>query len=339
MSTRFEWQASDDDGRWETIAQVNGHARRIRRRRALRWASASLWIALPVVIVSVAVCACIILRRYDQASKQIAFQIQSAIDLEAHAFSEGDADLFLAQQDGTWTPLYPSQARGFEERGRFFMPPLAVLPASVEDVGLRGDVAWVQVIEDDPPVRRVRFYRQTDQGWLHTAPDLAFWRDPIVHYIGDQLILRYHQRDQPYIDPLVQQLGHAFYSICSSIGCGRDEPFEILFYPAPAESDIRADLALPSPWLSGIPVDGEWSERYLGAALAILETRTAAWASTGDGASLFSRGLTAGQAIATERWLGLSAVTPEMVHLSIPLLRRGSAFRSRLDVPDWRRIE
>ena len=319
MSPQFDWQVGDDDGDWETIVQT---AQDGRRWRVLTWVlTASL-----VGIISAVACTFLVVRkRYGQASGQISFQIQSVVDLEARAFSEGDQDLLLAQQDEAFSLLYPSDA---QRRGRrTFMPPVGILPAMVEDVNVQGDVAWVHVIEGDPAVRRVRFYRQTDQGWLHTMPDLAFWRDPIQHVYSDQLVFYYHQRDQPYIDPMVERLVQAFSEVCASINCDNGERFDVLFYPAPADGDIRADLTLPSPWLSGIPIDGEGSERYLEAALATLETRVTAWAVTSDAASPFTRG----QSSVTERWLGISPVTPEMLQLNLSLFGRGQGFRGRFE--------
>jgi len=320
MSPHFEWQAGDDDGHWETIAQEAGNAQHTRRRCVLWYVG----IALLVAIVVAAACGYVIVRqRYDEASRQIAFQIQSVIDLEARAFAEGNKDLFLAQQDEASDLWYSSQSRSLERRGRSFAPALAVLPTRVENVTMQGDVAWVQVIEGDPPVRRVRFYRQTDKGWLHTAPDLGFWRTPVEHDYGDQLVFRYHQWDQPYIDPLVEQLGQAFTELCASAGCAGDAKFVILFYPEEAGSDAQVNLTLPSPWLSGIP-EGDWSELYGEAAVAALARRISAWTSTGGTTQARLQGLM----MAEERWLGLSVITPEVTYLA-PLTGRGGMFRSR----------
>ncbi len=320
QSPHFEWQAGDDDGHWETIAQETGNARRTRRRRVLWY----LGIALLAAIVVTAACGYVVVRRrYDEASRQIAFQIQSAIDLEARAFAEGNKDLFLAQQDEASALWYESQSRSLERRGRSFAPVLTVLPAQIDNVTMQGDVAWVQVIEGDPPLRRVRFYRQTDKGWLHTAPDLRFWRTPVEHGYGDQLVFSYHQSDQPYIDPLLDQLAQAFIELCASAGCAGDAKFVILFYPEDAGSDAQVNLALPSPWLSGIP-EGDWSELYGEAAVSALARRITAWASAGGTAQARLQG----RMIAQDRWLGLPAITPEVTYLT-PLMGRGGVFRSQ----------
>jgi hypothetical protein len=338
MSSQFEWQAGDDD-RWETIARVTKEDRRGWRHRVPRW----LCVVLLAVLVAGATGGyTVVRRRYEVASRQISFQIQSVVDLEARAFEQGDEDLFLAQQDKTSIPWYASPTEQlWTRRGRSFVPPTAVLPATVEDVDLRGDVAWVQVVEGDPPLRRVRFYRQTEQGWLHTTPDPAFWGEPVEHRYGERLAFYYHQRDQPYVEPLLEQLGQAFYEVCASDGCSEDGRFEILLYPEYPESELSFDLMLPSPWLSGIPVadDGqttgegqpadEWSDLVGDIALAALERSVIAWATSRGTTSYTPRW----QPMAAEQWLGASPATLEMLHLGAPLIRRGDPFRGRLNRP------
>jgi hypothetical protein len=334
MNEQFEWQAGDDD-RWETIARVTREDRRGWRHRVPRW----LWVTLLAVLVAGATGGYAVVRqRYEVASRQISFQIQSVMDLEARAFEQGDEDLFLAQQDKTSIPWYASPTELlWTRRGRPFVPPTAVLPATLEDVDLRSDVAWVQVVEGDPPVRRARFYRQTEQGWLHSTPDPAFWREPVEHRYGERLAFYYHQQDQPYIEPLLEKIGQAFYEVCALDGCSEDGRFEILFYPEYPESDLSFDLTFPSPWLAGIPVadDGqpvgeelpvsEWSDLVQDAALAALELRVIAWATGGDTTSSFPRW----QPMAAEQWLGVSPITLEMIHFGAPLIRREDTFRGR----------
>jgi hypothetical protein len=202
---------------------------------------------------------------------------------------------------------------------------MAVLPATVEEVDPRGDVAWVQVIEGNPAVRRVRFYRQTDLGWLHTAPDPEFWQAPVEHHHGEQLAFYYHQRDQPYIDPLVEQVGAAFYHICAFAGCKSDERFKILIYPEYPESDLSFDLALPSPWLSGIPIETDAEVKVPRVVLDVLRQTVIAWATKREPA--ITRWW--GQPVAAELWLGGSTITPEMVALGTPLIRRESLYGGR----------
>jgi hypothetical protein len=341
--SQFDWQVGDDDGNWETIAH---ESKGVRRHRIPRW----VWALVLAAIMATASGGYVTVRqRYETASQRMIFQIQSVVELEARAFEQGDEELFLAQQDETPVPWYAGPAPWLWTRlgsasglgsvsglgsasglGRSYLPRMAVLPATVEDVDLRGGVAWVLVIEDDPAVRRVRFYRQTDRGWLHTAPDPEFWQEPVEHHHGGQLVFYYHQRDQPYIDPLVEQVGDAFYRVCAFAGCKADERFEILIYPEYPEGDLSFDLALPSPWLSGIPVEADAEVKVPRTVLDVLERTVIAWAATGEPATPFRWG----QPVAAELWLGVSPVTPEMVALGTPLIRRESILRRRYSVPN-----
>ena len=182
MGVQFEWQVGDSD-RSETIARTE-------RRRLPRW----VWLALRIVLIGIVVLAAggyLTLRLiYERARRRALVQIRDTLQVEVHAFAEGDVDLFLAHQDRASTDWYRLQAlcaaTGASGLGRQAVPTkyqdLCFPPLSdkIEDLELRGDIAWVQVVEDDgAPVRHVRFYRRTDQGWVHTAPHVAFWKDPV----------------------------------------------------------------------------------------------------------------------------------------------------------------
>lgn len=262
MSVQFEWQVGSDDGEWETIAKTE----RRRRRKWPWWA----WVILAAIVVVVAASGYLILRhRYEELRRQIAFQIQSVIDLEARTFAEGDVDLFLAQQDEAASDWYTQQAvrvrtgcAGPQARCE------PVLSARVQDVELHGSIAWVQVVEGQPLERKVRFYRETDKGWKHTAPRAQFWGPQVEMQYGN-VVVYYHRRDQPYIAALLKPLAEASGDICPVVSCPAAIRLEVRFSieaaldqkprlktePIQQESD---KLMLTSPWLSGIPADGKW---------------------------------------------------------------------------------
>jgi hypothetical protein len=260
-SIDFEWQADGDSGHWEIIAQTKKRP----RRKWPRW----LWIVLAlVVLVSSAAGYIVVRRRYEEANRQITFQIQSLIDLEAQAWAKADRALFLAQHDEASIEWYARQDRCIRaERRQSRDRCWPVLPAKLQTVNLQGDIAWAEVIEGNQPVRRVRFYRRTDQGWKRTAPRIAFWKNAVELYKDRLLIVRYHQRDQPHIDSFLEHIGKAFYDVCATVGCPQDRTFEVDFaVEVPADDLPRIDgtkLTLASPWLSGIPVEGDWSEANL----------------------------------------------------------------------------
>ncbi len=268
MNIEFDWHVGGEDDQVETLAQV-----RRRRRRPWPW---WIWATLAAVVV----CALtggylFVQRRYREAQDQLVFQIQSVADLEARAYAGQDRDLFLEQQDARDDEWYHLQAirigqdclqRGSSiqrtdlESGHRVPAYLCqpVLPAEVQDVELRGDVAWVEVVEGDPAVRRARFYRQTDQGWKHTAPRDDFWGVAIQLNYGD-IVFLYHRRDQPYVDPLVDGIVKTFDEACAELGCTTGQVPEFNFAiqaasgrPPTVQEDI---FMLDSPWLAGILLD------------------------------------------------------------------------------------
>ncbi len=268
MGIDFNWQAGDEGGQWEVIAEQQ---RKVRRRKVPRWAR---YVLLATIVLAAAGGYALIRRRYEQAHQQMVFQIQGVIDLEADAYAQGDADLFLGQQDEASPDWYDLQRERIKADCPNGAPASArcvpVLPAEVLEVDLREDVAWVEVLEDDPPVRRARFYRQTALGWKHTAPQLAFWGRAIELHYGD-LIFRYHERDQPYMEPLVDHIAGAFYETCAQVGCPPDRSFQVNFAVDPVLSTgivpsfQDSEWILPSPWFAGLPIDGEWTQVQLDA--------------------------------------------------------------------------
>lgn len=257
MRVQFDWQAANEDGEWETIASTEA-----RPMLKLRWQIGCIVIAALVAVAAGG--RALVQHRYQTTLRRIAFQIQCAIDLEDRALAERDPALYLAQQDGASAHWLEQQALQF----RLASLPSATAPDApqghrpkIQDVEMRGDVAWVQVISGQEPLRQVRFYRQTELGWQHTAPHVEFWQEP-VELAYDSLIVRCHERDLPYIEPLVEHVLAVFADVCAMLDCPSDAGLEIDFVaenPGVRLPSAAGDtLTLPSPWLSGIPLDGVW---------------------------------------------------------------------------------
>jgi hypothetical protein len=333
MSFQFEWQVGSEDGQWETIAQT----RRRPRRKWPWW----VWSILIAILLSSATAGYVIVRRrYDEARRQLEFQIQSVIDLETRAFAQNDKDLFLAQQDIASPDWYAAQAtrinpdclRLLSSRIRTAnqIPQriprercAPVLPAQIQDLNLQGDIARVHVIEDQPPVRRVRFYRQTNAGWRHTAPQIEFWKAAVELTYGNTVFL-YHQRDDPPVDPLIEHIYQAFNSVCQRLGCPAESTLQVNFVVDLASPYLEdGTLLLASPWLSGIPISDNWDEAYLDelAFWAAYEA-TSQFLRSGSGRPLNQLQ----QAIAIEYAAWYSYQDPEQVPiLSHVIERRGTA--------------
>lgn len=290
MSVQFEWQAGRDDGQWETIAASQQGPVRRWLRRFPWWA----WLLVGLVVGALVGAGYLnVRRRYEEAQRQVAFQIQTVIDLEARAYAAGDADLFIDQQDSAnpqWLALQGRRVqpdcatarRRTDPRDRTVSELCApLLPAQVQKVDLQSDMAWVEVIETLPTepargiperkVRRVRFYRQTDLGWKHTAPPDTFWRTAIRVDFGSLFVL-YHKRDQPHVEHLEDTITAAVAGVCQRLTCSarntltvdfsnEPPPYRLPMIEMASGSEGQDTITLSSPWLSGIPVTGEPDQR------------------------------------------------------------------------------
>jgi hypothetical protein len=273
MNVELDWQAADDHGVWEPIATAA--RRRCRPRRRWLWGA---WILAPLFLVTA--CALVLARRYAQAQDRLAFQIQSAIDVETRALAKGDVALFLAQQDHTlhawYQPRAVCAARGLQPvRVETSLSCAYVLadvapggmpltsPPQVQAVGLRGDVGWAEVVLRPQGTRQVRFYRQTGQGWLHTAPDASYWGDPLEQVV-DGLAIYSRERDLPDLEPLIRHMAAIDSALCAILHCPAEDRLAVQFIPHTMRPTILdGGLVLSSPWLSGIPPEGTWEQGYL----------------------------------------------------------------------------
>jgi len=275
MGVQFEWQAGTGDGQWETVAETRRRSPFHRLRRVPWW----VWCITGAVLVGVALGGYVLVRRrYDATTRRVAFAIQNVIDVEAQAVAQNDVDLFLDQQDSANVEWFQQQERRIRFECTWSLVALEamyqqcapLLPAQVERVELRQDVAWVQVLEKEGTVRRARFYRQTDRGWKQTAPEVAFWQVPVeLRY--DDVIFRYHRRDEPSVTPLIEQVYETVHDVCKTADCppldGSADGLMVVFSAdVPVGQRPQMDgnvLLLASPWLSGLPVSGAWDELYL----------------------------------------------------------------------------
>ena len=269
MRVELDWQAANEDGVWETVATY-------RTRHGLsvpRWT----WIALCAVMVGVSATSYLFIRqRYARAIRQITSQVQSVIDLEARALETDNTALFLRQQDRAPRAWLAEQAK--RVRSDLLQCTGRAVPAfarydecpsteagEVQNIEMRGHIAWVEVIDRNTPVRQARFYRQTDLGWLHTAPRAAFWSGTAERRF-DGLVVRHSQRDGPHMDALFAHLERIVSDVDARLPEAPRRPLRVDFTGTrleglPAFSGDR--LTLASPWLSGVPVDGAWDEQYL----------------------------------------------------------------------------
>lgn len=271
MSVQFDWQVGSEEGRWETLASRRGGPR-------LNWPWWA-WAIAAFILAGAAVGGYVLLRqRYARAARMAQFQIQGVIDLEARAFARGDELLYLEQQDTTdsdWfrrqtlriQPDCPARLSPQQARRGYCEP---ALPAQVLTVDLQGGMAWVEVEEGNPPVRRMRFYRRMSTSWVHMGPQPAFWHEEREAHFG-RVTVRYRARDRPALLPLLEPISTAQRDVCRTVHCPAGSELEVIVaigappYVRPyLESDPQPQgddtLYLSSPWLAGIPVG--WSPDF-----------------------------------------------------------------------------
>jgi len=292
MPLEFQWDV-DGEGHRETIAHMG-------RRRVPRWVlRLGRWLLIGISVLAAATYGVLRLR-YEVARHQARGAIQTVMDAEAQAFASVGRVGYLSYQDSAaseWLTLQSLRASP-----DCVDPPICPDPrfpglcpvahfswneptdgrdvlcapvgtAQISRLELRSDRAWAVVSEGDPPRLRARFYRRTDVGWRHTAPDPAFWREPVqVQRPG--IAIRYHQRDEPHIAPLLQQIWSTLSELDAVLRywplTGRLHiEFAVTTHALQAPYVVHRTgspdtrLVLSSPWLSGIPVDGEWTTSEL----------------------------------------------------------------------------
>jgi hypothetical protein len=267
VNVQLDWQVADDDDNWEPIAQMSA----ARRLRLPGW----VWHMPAAALVLLVVGAAIGVRyRYCRALQRATAQIQDVVDLEARALAQGDVGRYLAQQDASLPEWVARQAarvgqKCTEVTAAGPVPdalsagvcPLSA-PVWVARVDLRDDVAWVEVVQPQAALRQVRFYRQTRQGWLHTAPHARFWQDPVEWVLG-RVHVRAARRDLSVIEPTVAHVVAIVEDTCATFDCPRDVRLELRFSHHDVPPRLSGTmLTLASPWLAGIPVDGSLDEGY-----------------------------------------------------------------------------
>ena len=278
MAVELDWRVEKEDGAWEAIAATD--ARSKRKIRRVMWRAATI-----VLVAAVAVGGAALRHRYRQALARITFQIQDAIDLEARTLAQGDLGLYMRQQDEAdpewyaeqYARVHPDRLRygsGLANAGALGSPngmeqgDLLIARPRVQEVEMRGDVAWVEVAagRGAEPVRQARFYRRTDLGWKYAAPQADFWGDAVERQVGS-VLFHARERDVPHIEPLIAHMSRVADDVGVALGHSMAITLEVNFStqmtPGNLPSFSGRTLTLPSPWLSGIPLDGTWEQAYL----------------------------------------------------------------------------
>ena len=175
QSTQVSWQVLLDEADWESESALelpptvpDEEFRVARSRRA--W-----WLMAGAVLLCALVWSLHLWRQAQAGLAQVEADITQSLVLDGQAQQAGDDLLAEAllddQSDANWRRRVLAEAQRAGGAG-----PTA---AEILSMDLHGDRAVARVLVTDArspmPYRQVRFYRETERGWLRTQPDLSFW--------------------------------------------------------------------------------------------------------------------------------------------------------------------
>lgn len=266
MNTHFEWSIEEDGESFAPAIDSASSLLRPMLRRACLLLLAGLSIALLGAWIGARF-------RYRQAVARATFEIQDMLDLEAQALASCDRRRFLGLQDSAAPRWFDHQAQRFDAHcaptpaipAQPYASSTLGLPARVQKVTLNGDRAWAQVVADQRHEQYARFYRWTEQGWVQALPDPSFWGEPTA-WQHEGLLVQATARDRPYGERLAAHVWDVAQDVCGALGCAEGLELRVTFLPDATGQLPRLSvhgLLLPSPWLTGIPADGEISSASL----------------------------------------------------------------------------
>jgi hypothetical protein len=280
VNTHFEWLIEEEGESYEPPIEAAYKP----LRAVLCRACVALLVVLSIALLTAWVGA---RHRYRQAATRAATEIQDMVDLEAQVVVSCDRRRFVALQDPDAPRWVAYQVQRLDERclgydavpAQPYTTSLIGLPGRVQEVTLNGDLAWTQVVTGAGHDRHVRFYRWTEQGWVQAPPDPDFWGESAVWQHGG-LLVQGTARDRPYGQVLTAHMWDVAQAVCATLGCSDDLELRVTFLPDATGQLPRISaqgLLLPSPWLTGMPANGEvapgsldrltyWSAYYVASA-------------------------------------------------------------------------
>ena len=278
----FEETEADDDQAWEMALADNSvadttlpdHAtpkRSICPRTGLR---SRLFVLFLAGILAVAAGAHRLWQVAEVGIEQTRAEVQETADLEVWAQlnidSHGAGPLVDGRADERWLRSHRWQqalARHWSDKKG------AIVGVEVYDVEVRGDLAAADIVVTKSgipwaptPYRETRFYRQSKDGLVRTAPHVAFWGEK-RNLETEYFRLEFHQRDAQAAECLASAVDTVYLNLrrdfgLESPGTADQITIEIGINPAASagaatNSSLSASsrLAVTSPSLLPVPVD------------------------------------------------------------------------------------
>ncbi|MYD11415.1 MAG: hypothetical protein F4X02_15400 [Chloroflexi bacterium] len=258
---RFEWDIES-----QRIDRSDGEdplAKRRRRRNIAR-----LLLILAMLVAMIALGALIVRQRLIDVENHFAQLLQDTVKAEVAALRIGDINSWLAAQ-ATEPPGWIGQQRAaFQQYSDLKAAGAIDLTGGILSVRIEGERARVLVQENihNLPYSRLWFYRRTNSGWLHSAPDYSFWGEP-RQYVGAGVRVAYRAVDQQFATELGPALEDWLRRACDVFDCG-DLPLLNVNVTPDSESaagwrderTLRLDIR--SPYLERARADAPFDGAY-----------------------------------------------------------------------------
>lgn len=228
---RFEWNIES-----QQIDRTGGEdplAKRRRRRDILR-----LLLILALIVAMIVLGVLIVRQRLIDVENQFAQLLQDTVKAEVAALRIGDINSWLASQAVENESWIDQQRAMFHQYSDLKTAGAIELKGDIIAVHIEGERARVLVQENinKLPYSRLWFYRRTNSGWLHTAPDHSFWGES-RQFDGAGVRVNFRAVDQQFAADLGLALEDWRRRACDVFDCS-DLPLMIV------DITLNADTAL-----------------------------------------------------------------------------------------------
>ncbi|MEZ4737201.1 MAG: hypothetical protein R3E79_59735 [Caldilineaceae bacterium] len=262
QSVSFEWHVAEDEATWEemALAPVPLPAAQLRATPVDQRLGFLFLRGVAICLASVVLVAAVELTPAERERFHATAGIQAVLAKEAQeaaqAESETEAALRLEHKLNAILPAHRDAAVAA------LLQTVGVALIRVEPIGelALAEVLLSQSVQGWQAVntyRETRFYRETEQGWRQTAPERAFWGQPIYRETA-HLRFEFSARDAATVEPLLAQIEHAYLAIHQRLGVFEPSTrqkltIEITPNRVTGRGIYRNRLQVASPLVSQIP--------------------------------------------------------------------------------------
>ncbi len=256
---RFEWNI---EAQVVDVADSEDPHLRLRRRRTIL--RLALLVGLLLALIGLGAFA--VRQRLADVRNQYAQLLQDTVKAEVAALRIGDLSSWMQLQSGENDEWISRQRNQFLQYATLKAQATIELTGSIVGVTIDETRARVQVLEtiSGIPYVRLWFYERSEGGWLHVAPDFAFWGDA-RQVTGEGVSIRYRAADEQFARQLGDVLVAGRARSCRFLDCSALPSIQVDIAPDAAEEVAWADernlqLLLRSPYVdiarADLPFDG-----------------------------------------------------------------------------------